>query len=120
MLAADLAVVVAECLGEVVALDELRRPLNHQVLVAVATLDVQARAWIATKIVGLGPGLGDRDLDSAVVIHEIKDVRELGTAVALDRDEDAIVTHLEEVAGALQLRPSPPKLQPGPRRTRRV
>src|ERR1700730_9587300 len=117
MLAADLAVVVAECLGEVVALDELRRPLRHQVFVAVATLDVQARAWIATEVGGLGTGLGGRDLDSAVVIHEIQDVGELGAAVALDGDEDAVVTHFEEVAGALELDHAPQMLQPAPEGT---
>jgi len=78
---------------------------------------VQASPWIAAKVVGLGAGLGDGDLHPAIVINEIQDVGELGTAVALDGGQDAVVPHLEEVARPLEIDHRPQMLQPAPEGT---
>src|SRR6266851_2781791 len=89
-------------------------PRRHQVLVAVAALDVEAGARIATQVVRLGSSLGDRDPHAAVVVHEIEDVGELRATVTLDGGQDTIVSHLEEVARTFEIDHPPQMLQPAP------
>ena len=60
---------------------------------------MQCGPGVAPKVVGLGPGLGDRDLDPAVVIQEVEDVGELRAAVPLDGGQDAPVLAGQEGAG---------------------
>src|SRR5207245_3962951 len=103
MLTRHASVIAAKRLEDARPLDELSRPLGHDVLPGARALHVKRGPRGAAKVVGLGPGLGDRDLDPAVVIQEVEDVGELRPAVRLDGGQDAPVVAGEEGAGPIEV-----------------
>src|SRR5438270_249330 len=64
------------------------------------------------------PGPGHRDSDPAVVVQEIEDDGELGSPIALDRGQNAVMPYLEEAAGAIEVDHAQQMLQPAPERHR--
>src|SRR5438105_513233 len=71
----------------------------------------------APDVMLLGPGLGHRDSDPAVIVQEIEDVGELRSPIALDRGQNAVMPYLEEAAGAIEIDHAQQMLQPAPEGT---
>ena len=81
---------------------ELGGGLEHDVRPEVRARDVERGAGIAAQVLRLRAVVGDRDADR-VVDHGIRDVRELGPAVALQRDEHAVVAGTGEGQGVCEI-----------------